>query len=96
MAYSETSLLHAASGISEEIVLSIEGIPPGFEIRADGIYEVANGTDPLRLSSPLVVMAAFEDPAGRNRGRIMVFEDDLGRKQKVSRHSAVRWRAASR
>lgn len=52
MADGDTSLLQAASGISEEIVLSIEGIPPGFEIRADGIYEVAEGTDPPPVFAP--------------------------------------------
>lgn len=84
MADGDASHLQAASGISEEIVLSIEGIPPGFEIRADGVYEVADGTDARRLSSPLTVTAAFEDPSGRNRGRVLAFEDDFGRKQKVS------------
>jgi len=66
--------------------LSTEGIPAGFECRPDGIYEAAErgATDAYWLCSSLTVTAAFEDPAGRNRGRVIVFEDDRGRRQMVS------------
>ncbi|HQU69095.1 MAG TPA: DUF927 domain-containing protein [Albidovulum sp.] len=79
----------AAHGVDEGFtcsVLGADGIPAGFEIRPDGIYEASEReeTDALRLCSRLTVTAAFEDPAGRNRGRVIEFEDDRGRRHTVS------------
>lgn len=70
--------------------LASDGIPAGFLVRRDGIYEIGDDEDaePTWLCSPLSVTARFRRREGDGWGRIITLRNPEGRLQQLSLREA--------